>query len=58
MEIEDEANVDLTGETKHGFKRGRKVRRLQEWQSLARALDQGKFTLMADLDLSSNQDCN
>jgi hypothetical protein len=53
--IEKEMKVDLTGDTQHGFKKGRSTSRasLSIQNALAKALEQGNFALMASLDLSS-----
>ena len=55
QEIEDEEGVDLTGEHQHGFKRGRSTTTagLAVQSALARALNDGEFALLANLDLSS-----
>ena len=55
MDIEDENKIDLTGENRHGFKRKRstKTAGLSIQSALTRALDQGRFLMMASLDLSS-----
>ena len=55
QEIEEEENVDITGENQHGFKRKRSMTTagLAIQSALARALDLGEFALMANLDLSS-----
>ena len=55
QEIEDEQNVDITGTNQHGFKRGRSTTTagLAIQSALARALDEGQYALMANLDLSS-----
>ena len=55
QEIEEEENVDITGENQHGFKRKRSTTTagLAIQSALARALDLGEFALMANLDLSS-----
>ena len=47
--------VDLTGMNQHGFKRKRstKTAGLSIQSALARAIEQGKFAIMASLDLSS-----
>ncbi len=53
--IEKEMKVDLTGDTQHGFKKGRSTSTasLSIQNALAKALEQGNFALMASLDLSS-----
>ena len=55
MSIEEEMKVDLTGVNQHGFKRKRstKTAGLSIQSALARAIEQGKFAIMASLDLSS-----
>ena len=47
--------MDLTGVNQHGFKRKRstKTAGLSIQSALARAIEQGKFAIMASLDLSS-----
>ena len=54
-DIEDEQDVDLTGNMQHGFKRGRStVTALKEIQSqIARKIDQNDYVAMGSLDLSS-----
>jgi hypothetical protein len=48
-------NVDLTGESQHGFKKNRSTTTasISIQMALAKALEQGHFALMASLDLSS-----
>ena len=54
-EIEQEMNVDLTGESQHGFKKNKSTTTasISIQMALAKALEQGHFALMASLDLSS-----
>ena len=54
-EIETEMKIDLTGINQHGFKKERSTLTagLSIQTALAKALDQGRFVLMASLDLSS-----
>ena len=55
IKIESELDVDLTGETQHGFKKERSTSTasMSIQMALAKALEQGHFALMASLDLSS-----
>ena len=55
MTIQEECSVDLTGTNQHGFKRGKSTATLAiTLQSeIARALDEGKYGMVASLDLSS-----
>ena len=54
VEIEEESEVDLTHEAQHGFNRTKSTTAGLTIQSaLARALDQGKFAIVANIDLSS-----
>ena len=54
-DIETNENVDLTGTTQHGFKKGKStVTALKEIQSqIARQIDQGYYVAMGSLDLSA-----
>ena len=54
-EIQDSCEVDLTGENQHGFKRNRSTSTLSvTLQSMiSRAINEGKYGLIASLDLSS-----
>ena len=53
LEIQEENNVDITGKSQHGFKKGKGTLTLgiQLQTIIARALDRGEFVLMASLDL-------
>ena len=55
MDIEDENNVDLTGEKQHGFKKGRStITALKEIQSqISQQMDDGNYVAMGSLDLSA-----
>jgi hypothetical protein len=54
-DIESTNNVDLTGESQHGFKKGRStVTALKEIQSqIARKIDEGQYVAMGSLDLTA-----
>jgi hypothetical protein len=54
-DIEPTYNVDLTGESQHGFKKGRgTVTALKEIQShIARKIDEGQYVAMGSLDLTA-----
>jgi hypothetical protein len=54
-DIESKNNVDLTGESQHGFKKGRStVTALKEIQSqIASKIDMGHYVAVGSLDLSA-----